>query len=617
MRGVKRTRMLLVLACAALALLATAALLAALAGPATAAPTGGATATPSPLPAEEADFVLPGSQPGDFATPIKSAGECLICHSNYEPAPVADPYFTWQGSMMAHSARDPLFRAALAVANQDVEGVGTFCLRCHAPGAWLQERGAPDGSQLNLIDEEGINCHFCHRLLDPFYQEGVSPSRDLTLTAALSPAVPLHGAGMYAIDPDDERRGPWELRDEGWHAPGCTPQPACGDGNPHRPLDWPWQSQFHVESAFCGTCHDLLNPMFVGSQAEGYQPHPLGVSVSATAVISAFPEQRTYTEWLLSDYATQDGVYAPQFNPNLPGGVVRSCQDCHMPSVAQASAAEVRHGTACAVGDVPCPVTVTHALVAVHDLTGANTWIPETLKIHPVYSATVAPSALDAGIARARAMLEKAATLTATLDGQTLHVRITNESGHKLPTGYPEGRQMWLAVTAFGADGQALYASGVYDDAAGELIHDADLRRFYVEQGLSADWAAALGKAAGPTHHVALNNAILFDNRIPPRGFENAAFLAADIAPAGEAYADGQYWADAAYSLPPGVVRVLVELRYQTASRDYVAFLRDANYTTADGELLYTLWQQTGRSAPVTIARLHVPGVIFLPVVVR
>jgi hypothetical protein len=48
------------------------------------------------------------------------------------------------------SARDPLFRAALAIANQDIEGIGEFCLRCHAPRGWLEGRSRPaDGAVLN------------------------------------------------------------------------------------------------------------------------------------------------------------------------------------------------------------------------------------------------------------------------------------------------------------------------------------------------------------------------------------------------------------------------------------------------------------------------------------
>jgi len=42
------------------------------------------------------------------------------------------------GGIMSLSAKDPIFRAALAVANQDIKGIGEFCLRCHAPRAWLE-----------------------------------------------------------------------------------------------------------------------------------------------------------------------------------------------------------------------------------------------------------------------------------------------------------------------------------------------------------------------------------------------------------------------------------------------------------------------------------------------
>ena len=42
--------------------------------------------------------------------------------------------------MMAQAGRDPLFWAALDVANNDVPGIGDFCLRCHSPAGWLDGR---------------------------------------------------------------------------------------------------------------------------------------------------------------------------------------------------------------------------------------------------------------------------------------------------------------------------------------------------------------------------------------------------------------------------------------------------------------------------------------------
>jgi hypothetical protein len=46
--------------------------------------------------------------------------------------------------MMANAARDPVFFAALAVANQDLPSVGTFCIRCHAPIGFVRGHATPD-----------------------------------------------------------------------------------------------------------------------------------------------------------------------------------------------------------------------------------------------------------------------------------------------------------------------------------------------------------------------------------------------------------------------------------------------------------------------------------------
>lgn len=572
--------------------------------------------TPTPIPLTEEDFALPGTQPNALTTDFLPVTDCRWCHSNYGQQH-AEPYFNWQGSMMAQSARDPVFWAAVAIANQDVEGAGSFCLRCHAPNAWLNGRSAPDGSQLTENDYDGIQCHFCHRMVDHTNVAGAGIPRDAEIIAALADVPPIFGSGMYVIDPEDERRGPWNLKEEGWYIPDCTPPATCGEGNPHRPLDWPWESEFHKRSEICGVCHDLLNPVYAGNQMNGYAVDPIGQANPDPA--SGFPEQRTYTEWLLSEYATEAGVFAPQFNPALPDGIVRACQDCHMPSAANASAAQDRGFAPCRLADgvTQCPNMVTHDLVPVHDLTGANTWVPETLKLHPVFSDTVDVNALDAGIARAEAMLQKAATVTATVEGNTLFVRVINETGHKLPTGYPEGRQMWLQVTGYDINGNIIYQSGVYDEATGTLIEDAGLAWFGTWQGLSEDWAAALGVDPDTYHfHLALNNEIQFDNRIPPRGFNNAAFLAANIAPVGVTYADGQYWADVQYNLPDDIFIVTVELKYQLASRSYIEFLRDSNFSNTAGQTLYDLWTLTGMSPPVVMANeMVVTGYrIFIPV---
>jgi PKD repeat protein len=102
--------------------------------------------------------------------------------------------------------------------------------------------------------------------------------------------------------------------------------------------------------------------------------------------------------------------------------------------------------------------------------------------------------------------------------------------------------------------------------------------------------------------HFVLNDTIYKDNRIPPRGFTNAAFELIQSPPIGYSYADGQYWDDTEYTIPGSAVSVTVTLNYQTVSRDYVDFLRDENRTNHWGQTFYDLWDSNGRSAPVAMA---------------
>ena len=89
------------------------------------------------------DFTPAATQPG-LNFPIQSSDSCAGCHApSGTPPLVADhvmPYPTWSGSMMANATRDPVFWAALDVANHDVPGVGDFCLRCHATKGWTAGR---------------------------------------------------------------------------------------------------------------------------------------------------------------------------------------------------------------------------------------------------------------------------------------------------------------------------------------------------------------------------------------------------------------------------------------------------------------------------------------------
>ena len=104
---------------------------------------------------------LPGTQPRELTMDLRSPALCDSCHGGYADYAAND---TWQGTMMANAARDPLFHAALTVANQDRPGSGKLARR-HSPRGWLFGRSSPPLiSNLTPDDFESVQCDFCHRL---------------------------------------------------------------------------------------------------------------------------------------------------------------------------------------------------------------------------------------------------------------------------------------------------------------------------------------------------------------------------------------------------------------------------------------------------------------------
>ena len=102
---------------------------------------GTAMAGPQPgLPTTIDDYFQAGTQPAGLVVDIVGASNCFFCHAEYDLD--AEPYRPWAASMMGQSARDPMFWACLTVANQDADEVGSFCIRCHVPNAFLEGRAS-------------------------------------------------------------------------------------------------------------------------------------------------------------------------------------------------------------------------------------------------------------------------------------------------------------------------------------------------------------------------------------------------------------------------------------------------------------------------------------------
>jgi hypothetical protein len=512
---------------------------------------GGAAISIAGLPTNLDDFFGPGTQPNQLNVPIQDSNDCALCHGNFDP--VAEPFTPWNASVMGQAARDPLFWAAVAVANQDAQGGGDTCIRCHTPGGWLAGRSTPtDGSQLQGIDFQGVSCNFCHRMVDPNNNPG-APADDAAILAGLTTDIPTdpHSA-HFVVDPDDNRRGPRELVDFFVHA---------------------WrESPFHKSSEMCATCHDLSNPLFERQPDGTYALGALRTPPASNSAASQFPEQRTYSEWLGSDFADGPIDMGGRFGGNDP--LVSSCQDCHMPAT---------EGISCIFGE-------NRTDLATHQMVGGNTWLLNAVReLFDDVETGLTQAAVDQSIAATVDMLQSAADLDLTADGSTLSVKVTNQTGHKLPTGYPEGRRMWVNVQFYDDQGVLIDERGEYDFVEATL-ETADTKVYEMKLSASPDVAAQAGIPTGPTFHLVLVNQVELDNRIPPRGFTNAEFEALQAAPVNYPYADGQHWDITDYDIPAGAASADVRVYYQSTTREYVEFLRDENTTNDAGDVMYNLW---------------------------
>lgn len=472
---------------------------------------------------------LPGTQPGDLAEEFQSPSLCRYCHGDFDYA--KEPYFQWFGGMMSQAARNPVFRAAATIAEQDAAGVGTqFCWRCHGPSAWLGGRTDPvDGSNLTQQDLEGVSCDVCHRMVDPLSEEGRS---------LVQHDVPYYGNSMFVISPDFAKRGP----------------------RSDAVANHEWQySEYHKSGNFCGTCHDISNPLRAQNPLT-QKPYRYG------------PSTRTFSEWELSQYARM--------------GEQGNCQSCHMPrGVGRSASMEF------------APIRPD---LAIHSQTGANYWALEILPLFWDYD-PIQLDALWAGRQRSIELIRRSAKLSlVSTPEQTpgnLTVRVTNLTGHKFPTGNLI-RRAWLNVQFMDASGQVITESGGYNWNTGQLTHDNQAKVY--------EFLRATEDGAPTLHHV-LSKSIVKDNRIPPRGFRNTAFARRMMAPVGATYADKQYWDDTTYHLPAGTTHVRVTLYYQVMTKEYVEMLRDHNHTNDWGQRVYNAWLATGKAAPIPVTTLVWP----------
>jgi hypothetical protein len=202
--------------------------------------------------------------------------------------------------------------------------------------------------------------------------------------------------------------------------------------------------------------------------------------------------------------------------------------------------------------------------------------------------------------ALAHEMLQSAVSITRAeyvVNHSTFHIRVQNHTGHKLISGYPEGRRMFLNVKAYAND-VLVYELNPYDDSIGTLkglAHSQSSPELEAWEAYADELVYEVHQSSSllgvdKTFHMALATERYKDNRILPRGFRVADAASRLCEPVWRGVSDtnehahGNFYTEQEYAgghdditiqLPAGTERIEAGLHYQTTSREFIEFLRD------------------------------------------
>ena len=516
-----------------------------------------------------------GAQPADVphdgaaANAFVTSDQCIACHSNLHSSSGQDVSigYNWRASMMANSARDPYWHAAVRREVLDHPeshaAIEDTCSTCHMPmarsaaaaegtlGRVFANLARADDAPHSALAMDGVSCTVCHQIRADNFGEADSFDGGFVIEPSSTP-------GARAVF------GPYDVA-----AGHQTLMQSAAQFVPR-------QATHLQESELCATCHTLYT-------------HALN---DAGEAVGELPEQVPYQEWLHSDYRE-----------------TQSCQMCHMPEVAE---------------DVPISsvLGVPRPGMSRHDFRGANAFMLGMLnKYRGELGVTALPQELHAA---ARSAEEYLGSQTAQLTIESARVRgsvleadvgIVSWAGHKLPTAYPS-RRVWLHFTVTDGDGAVLFQSGALrrDGSIAGNDNDADALTFepHYEQIDSADqvqiYEPIMADANGRVTTGLLRGVrYIKDNRILPRGFDKTT-APHDVAVQGVAVTDPDFVAGGdrvryRVELPDATrrpVRVAVELRYQSIGYRWAENLR--MYDAAETRRFVSYYEATAGASGLLIA---------------
>ncbi|MFO1063822.1 MAG: multiheme c-type cytochrome [Pirellulales bacterium] len=515
------------------------------------------------------------------------SSDCALCHSLSSAASAmrdrknrnVAPYDLWSGSMMANSAVDPYWKAAVsaevAATPAQKPHIEEVCSRCHAPMA-APIRTSPSGEILAFLrsnrakaglSKDGVSCTVCHQI----------SSDNLGTDASFT--------GGFQFNKKSEIYGP--------HADPVT-MPMQ-----HHVGFTPTKSDHILSSAMCATCHTVIT--------DSFDKHG-----SATHV--KLHEQAPYLEWRNSIFNDEGSS-----NPTT----ARSCQSCHVPQNdvdGDAISAKLAHNP----GGRDFPFLKPRDPYGRHTFAGGNVFMTQLLRDNRQSLKIATPTdAFDRVIADSRKMLQQGTAKLFIAEPLTestvtrISVKIENLSGHKFPTAYPS-RRAWLELIARDDQGKVIFESGSVNKSG--QICDGQGRPLATEiaGGPTQPHFDTISKpeqvqiyesfmqdSDGNLTFVLLRGSqFKKDNRLLPQGWTSQHTHAVATQPIGTAGDDdflaGTDTVDYKLPLPSGRYKIEVRLLFQSLSSRYVAELLEVN--TPEVKSFEDLYKKS-HLAPEVIAR--------------
>ena len=428
-----------------------------------------------------------GNLPNGSNDLFMGSGRCAGCHGidqDIDNPPLANvdmngvnvsPAENWRASIMANSAKDPMWRAKVAhevtINPQHASELVNKCTSCHAPmGRFEAEHDGIEYFTMDMLDEDsialdGVSCMACH-------------SQQIESTG-------LFFSGELHYNPDTVWGPVFNINKGDLPMADYVMQNFVGV--------LPVAENKFAKSETCAGCHSLITNT---------------ADLEGNFTGTTFIEQATYHEWLNSSYNTGDEN-------------AQECQSCHMP--------HLNEGVIVASGYSFLPERQPYAQ---HTLVGGNSFMLKLMKNNIEVLGLTAneehfQTAIDRTIENLQNHSAEILVSEGVIDGDTARykVKITNKAGHKLPSGYPARRAYVEFIMT--------------DESGNEIFHSGKLTPGFEVQGQNADWEPHYEVITNDLEEVQIYEMVagdvmgnvttvlerahhmIKDNRLVPFGFSN------------------------------------------------------------------------------------------------